>query len=109
MKKKISIVDYGLGNTVSAQQSFVKALKLKSFDAEVIITKNPKDIYTSTHIVLPGQGAFISCMQGLRDVDGMIDTLEEYVLQKKITIYGNLCWNAIISRQGVLKKKNTKV
>ena len=36
MKKKVVIIDYGLGNIVSAQQSFTKVAYENNFDAEVI-------------------------------------------------------------------------
>ena len=44
MKKKITIVDYGLGNIVSAQQSFLKVTKEKTLNAEVIISSSPNDV-----------------------------------------------------------------
>ena len=88
MKKKIVIVDYGLGNIVSAQQSFLKVIKDNFFDAEVIISSCPSDIYTSSHIVLPGQGAFSSCIGGLKNIFGMIGALEDSVLIKKKPFLG---------------------
>jgi len=88
MKKKIVIVDYGLGNIVSAQQSFLKIIKDSFFDAEVIISNQPSDICASSHIVLPGQGAFSSCIGGLKNIFGMIDALEESVLIKKKPFLG---------------------
>ena len=68
MKKKIIIVDYGLGNIISAQQSFLKTISDKKLNAEVIISDNSDDIKKATHIVLPGQGAFKSCMDGLKNI-----------------------------------------
>ena len=44
MKKYITIVDYGLGNIRSAEQSLKKVIKENNIDAEVIITNNIKDI-----------------------------------------------------------------
>ena len=88
MKKKITIVDYGLGNIVSAQQSFLKVIQDNSWDADVIISNNPDDIYTSSHIVLPGQGAFKSCIDGLRNVSGMIEALEKSVIKNKTPFLG---------------------
>ena len=63
--KKISIVDYGLGNILSAKQSFLKTCNDHDINSNIIITKDPKEINNSTHIVLPGQGAFDACMKGL--------------------------------------------
>jgi glutamine amidotransferase len=88
MKKKVVIVDYGLGNIVSAQQSFLKVLNNNNIDAQVIISNDPKDVICASHIVLPGQGAFISCMNGLRNVSGMIEALEQSVIANKKPFLG---------------------
>ena len=44
-------------------------------DAEVIISDKSDQVRKSTHIVLPGQGAFKSCISGLKDISGMIEAL----------------------------------
>ena len=84
MKKKVTIVDYGLGNIVSAQQSFLKVVKDNGFDTEIIISNDPDQVRKSTHVVLPGQGAFKSCIAGLKSVPGMIDALEESIIKNKL-------------------------
>ena len=88
MKKKVVIVDYGLGNIVSAQQSFLKVIKDNQLDAEVIISNQPSDICASSHIVLPGQGAFLSCISGLKKISGVIEALEDSVLINKKPFLG---------------------
>ena len=80
MKKQITIVDYGLGNILSAQQSFLKVASEKKLDAEITITKNPNLIKKSSHVVLPGQGAFKTCMSGLSSIPGMINELNNFAL-----------------------------
>ena len=94
MEKKVAIIDYGLGNIVSAQQSFIKDAKEQNLNVDVVITNDVETINSSTHIVLPGQGAFKSCIDGLKSIDGMIDSLENNVLNKKKTIFGHMCWYA---------------
>ena len=88
MKKKITIVDYGLGNIVSAKQSFTKIIKNNNFKYDIVISKNPADIKNSTHIVLPGQGAFKSCITGLKNIPGMVEALEESVIKNKTPFLG---------------------
>ena len=100
MKKKVAIIDYGLGNIVSAQQSFIKEAREHNLNVDVVITKDVETINNSTHIVLPGQGAFNSCIEGLKFIDGMIDSLENNVLNKKKTIFGYMCWYATSCREG---------
>ena len=88
MKKIIVIVDYGLGNIKSAEQSCLKVIENNKFDAKTYITKNPSDINIATHIILPGQGAFSSCIKGLKSVEGLIDALETNVLKNKKPFLG---------------------
>ena len=66
MKRNITILDYGSGNILSAMQSFAKVIKTHNLNAEVIISGNPDSIKNSTHLVLPGQGAFETCISGLK-------------------------------------------
>ena len=71
--KKITIIDYGSGNVLSAQKSFIKIAKDNNIDVDVVISKQLNDVKSSTHIVLPGQGAFSTCMHGLKKI-GEMDT-----------------------------------
>ena len=88
MKKKVTIVDYGLGNILSAQQSFLKVIRDNSLEIEVVISNKPDELNNSSHIVLPGQGAFNSCMNGLKNIPGMIEVLEKNVLKKNKPFLG---------------------
>ena len=88
MKKKITIVNYGSGNLLSAKQSFSKAVNSTNIKAEIHISKDPKDLMDSTHVVLPGQGAFKTCMEGLKKISGMQDGLNEFVKIKKRPFFG---------------------
>ena len=38
--------------------------------------------------MLPGQGAFQSCIDGLNNIDGMVDILEQCVLKNKVPFLG---------------------
>ena len=88
MKKKITIVDYGSGNLLSAQQSFIKAANLMGVDAKIQISNNPKNLELSTHVVLPGQGAFKTCMDGIQKIPGMEDELNKFVKIKQRPFFG---------------------
>ena len=100
MKKKVAIIDYGLGNIVSAQQSFIKDAKENKLNVDVVITNEVETINNSTHIVLPGQGAFKSCIEGLRSIDGMIDSLENNVLNKKKPFLGICVGMQLLAEEG---------
>ncbi len=88
MNKNVAIIDYGLGNILSAQQSFLKVANENNLKANVVITNKPADIAESTHIVLPGQGAFESCMKGLSSIPRMINELTKSVIINKIPFLG---------------------
>ena len=88
MKKTITIVDYGSGNLLSAQQSFIKAASSIGIDAEIQISNNPKKLELSTHVVLPGQGAFKTCMDGIQKISGMEDELNQFVKIKQRPFFG---------------------
>ena len=88
MAKEITIVDYGLGNILSAQQSFIKVALEKKINANIQISNNPKKIKNSSHVILPGQGAFGTCMKSLSSIPNMIDELYEFAVVKKKPFLG---------------------
>ena len=88
MKKNITIIDYGSGNILSAQQSFARIIEINNLDANVKISGNPEEIKTSSHVVLPGQGAFETCIKGLKNIPGMLEELNNYVLKEKKPFFG---------------------
>jgi len=78
----LCIIDYGSGNLRSVAKAFERV------GASVIITHDPNEIADATHIVLPGVGAFADCMRGLKALPGMLDALQEQVLQRKKPFLG---------------------
>jgi len=88
MKKNITIIDYGSGNILSAQQSFARIIEINNLDANVKISGNPEEIKTSSHVVLPGQGAFETCIKGLKNISGMLEELNNFVIKEKKPFFG---------------------
>ena len=80
-KVKIALIDYGSGNLQSAYKALELAGKHKK--SKIFITSKSKDLLKADKIVLPGVGTFSDCMRGLKSLAGMIDILNEIVLQKK--------------------------
>ncbi|HRX16416.1 MAG TPA: imidazole glycerol phosphate synthase subunit HisH [Spirochaetota bacterium] len=75
----ISIIDYGMGNL----RSVVKAFEL--FTPDVRIINDPRDIESSSAVVLPGDGAFGMAMQNLQD-GGWVDPVFSYINSGKIFV-----------------------
>ncbi len=88
MKKLITIVDYGSGNLLSAKQSFFKVATSANVDADIQISNNPKSLELSSHVVLPGQGAFKTCINGIKKIPGMQEQLNEFVKVKQRPFFG---------------------
>jgi len=107
MKKNITIIDYGSGNILSAKQSFVKVINTHSIDADVCISGNPSTIKNSTHIVLPGQGAFETCIAGLKNISGMLGALNSFVIEKKKPFFG-ICVGMQLLADNSLENGNYK-
>jgi glutamine amidotransferase len=84
----IAIIDYKIGNNMAVHNM------LQRLGFESLITSCKKDIESSTHIILPGNGAFDSCMQNLRDSD-LIPVLEEQVFHRNVPLLG-ICVGAQI-------------
>ena len=85
---QITIVEYGSGNVLSAQKSFIKVTNDNNINSKVLISNDLKDIKNSSHIVLPGQGAFNTCMEGLKNKPGLIEELYDFAIVKKKPFLG---------------------
>ena len=78
----VAIVDYGSGNLHSAAKAFERAARESNYTQPVIVTSDPMVVRNADRIVLPGVGAFADCRRGLDQVPGMVETLNETVLQR---------------------------
>ena len=65
--KKISIVNYGLGNLFSVNQALEFCCDDKNINIE--ITSSPSSIAKSDYLVLPGVGAFENAMKAIKTRD----------------------------------------
>ncbi len=108
MKKKIiTILDYGSGNILSAKQSIIKVIENNNINAEVLISHKPQEIKKSSHIVLPGQGAFETCITGLKNISGMLEELTLFVIEEKKPFFG-ICVGMQLLADNSLEKGNHK-
>ena len=73
---KVAVVDYGSGNLASASRVLVVAAERAGIPATVVVTADPDVVAAADRIVLPGQGAFADCAQGLAAVSGMRSAIE---------------------------------
>lgn len=72
----IAILDYGSGNLRSAQRAF------ETSGSEVVVTSDRKVALEASGLVVPGVGAFQSCMNGLFGIGGDEIIRERYLMQR---------------------------
>ena len=76
MSKKITIIDYGMGNLYSVQNA------LLAVGAEPVVTSDAEAIAQSEKIILPGVGAFGECMANL-EKSGLMPVIMDALAQNK--------------------------
>lgn len=79
---RIAIVDYGSGNLCSAAKAFERAGQDRAETVEVLVTSEAEAVAGADRVVLPGVGAFADCRAGLNLVDGMVEALTEFTVQR---------------------------
>lgn len=81
----ITIVDYSSGNISSVINSFSEVCKSKY---KINVSSDLKTISSSDKIVLPGQGSFKSCVDSLNKIEGLNETLNQFVFDQKKLLLG---------------------
>lgn len=81
MSVNVAIIDYELGNVRSVSNAF------ETLGAQVVLTRDTEALNRADCLVLPGVGSFGDGMRNLRRL-GLVDTLNELVLNQKKPILG---------------------
>ena len=82
---KVTIVDYNSGNISSVINSFKEVAKEK---VNIEVSSDLDKINSSDKVILPGQGSFKNCIEALKKIDGLTDTLNEFAKSKKKPVLG---------------------
>tara|TARA_B100001996_G_scaffold275048_1_gene215799 strand:- start:99 stop:725 length:627 start_codon:yes stop_codon:yes gene_type:complete len=81
----VTIVDYKSGNISSVINSFKEVAQNK---VNIEVTSDLNKIKSSDKIVLPGQGSFKSCVDALKSINGLVDTLNDFAINNKKPLLG---------------------
>jgi len=81
----VTIVDYNSGNICSVINSLKEVAK---DNVNIEVTSDLNKIKSSDKVVLPGQGSFKSCIDALNDINGLVHTLNEVVINYKKPLLG---------------------
>jgi len=65
MKKKVAVVDYGMGNLRSVTQAVMHVAADAGVD--VVWARTPAEVMAAERVVLPGQGGMRDCMRELHE------------------------------------------
>ena len=103
---KIAIINYGYGNLHSVNQAFKKANNDYDLNAEIEVTNNPNEINKADKIVLPGVGSFTDCSNAIRSIDGIYESLQEQVINKKKYFMGICVGMQLLADIGYENEKN---
>ncbi|MCC6598972.1 MAG: imidazole glycerol phosphate synthase subunit HisH [Alphaproteobacteria bacterium] len=95
------IIDYGSGNLRSAARAFERVIADEGLRAEVVVSNRAEDVAKADRIVLPGQGAFGDCIDNLRATPGMIEALEEAVLERARPFLGICVGMQLLATRGL--------
>ena len=97
----VAIIDYGSGNLHSAQKAFEKAARSVGPDIRTIVTSDPEQIIRADRVVLPGVGAFGDCMAGLAAAQGVLEALQEVVLENGRPFLGICVGMQLLANRGL--------
>ena len=81
----VTIVDYNSGNISSVINSFKEVAGDR---VKIKVTSDLKNIKSSDKVVLPGQGSFKSCVDALNNINGLVETLNDFAISKKKPLLG---------------------
>ena len=81
----VTIVDYNSGNISSVINSFKEVAQKK---VNIEVTFDFKKIKSADKVVLPGQGSFKSCIDALNNIDGLVDSLNDFAINNKKLLLG---------------------
>jgi glutamine amidotransferase len=96
----VAIVDYGSGNLHSAAKAFERAARESGHTQPIAVTSDPAVVAAASRVVLPGVGAFADCRAGLDAIPGMVEALNENVLQRGRPFFGICVGMQLMAERG---------
>ncbi len=96
----VAIVDYGSGNLHSAAKAFERAARELDHAMVIKVTSDPAQVAAASRVVLPGVGAFADCRRGLDEIPGMVEALNENVLQRGRPFFGICVGMQLMAERG---------
>ena len=80
---KIAIIDYGSGNLKSVYNAVKRCEESTKNLKSIKVTDSSNEIDNATHIILPGVGAFKSCLKGFHGKKNLYKSLLKNEINNK--------------------------
>jgi glutamine amidotransferase len=92
----LALVDYGAGNLHSVANALLAAGA-----EDVTVTADPDVVRAADRIVLPGVGSFRACVEGLRGIPHLVESMAERVLVGGAPFLGICVGMQLLASRGV--------
>jgi len=98
----VTIVDYNSGNISSVINSFKEVAQKK---VNIEVTSDLAKIKSSDKVVLPGQGSFKSCVDALNNINGLVESLNEFAIKNLFLEFVSVykCLQILVMKKQKLK------
>tara|TARA_B100000609_G_C16801947_1_gene226655 strand:+ start:99 stop:482 length:384 start_codon:yes stop_codon:yes gene_type:complete len=101
----VLIIDYGSGNIKSVYNSVKRTLYNFNKFTKVKVSRNLAEIKKADKIILPGVGSFDQCMNRIRKIKDLVETLKDQVITKKKPFLGICVGMQILADYGYENQK----
>ena len=97
----VALIDYGAGNLRSAVKGFERVAREIGRDQPIVLTTDPDVVAKADRVVLPGDGAFPFCRNGLKAIPGMDEALQDFVVHRGRPFLGICVGMQLIATRGI--------
>jgi glutamine amidotransferase len=96
--QRVALIDYGSGNLRSAEKALIRAADGR---ADIVVTNDPQVIAGADRVVLPGVGAFASCMAALSERPGVVEAMTTAVQARGVPFLGICVGMQLMATRGL--------
>ena len=101
----VLIIDYGSGNIKSVYNSIKKTLYHHNKFFKLKVSSNLSDIKKADKIIFPGVGSFDNCMNRIRKINDLVETLNYQILTKNTPFLGICVGMQVLADYGYENQK----
>jgi glutamine amidotransferase len=99
--QSVALIDYGSGNLRSAEKALQKAAAGLAHEIEIVATDDPDRIAKADLVVLPGVGAFASCMSAFKARSGVLEAMTRAVRERGAPFLGICVGLQLLATRGL--------